>query len=556
MKKIFLIAAASLALFGCTKTEKKPLEVEDRISIAPQVKTVSHEGGVANVFVSSSVDWTLEAKADYSSWVTPSATSGKDGETVAFTVKKNETGKQRDAIYVFKSGKATTEYTLHSLPLTVEPSYLNLVSNANLVVGHKSGRFEILLTSSLSYRNLNCEIKWGQAVAPGAEWIEHKANLEGDTENGAKIVFDYKDLTAYTNRNAEIVISGEGVEPVSVKLEQEAKRVLFTTGQFFTAATKGEDIIIPLTANVKYSVSISEEGKSWITDKGAVENGYKFSVAALASGKRSATVTFTQTDAKAGDTPFSATITITQLEVIIKYAAKMQGNRLFPKWDNGGPGISTNFTLEALVKFNEFPKNKLIATVMGIEGEFLLRTGDSGNTLDRLQIATSMGNYVVPEKLVTNQWYHIAVTFDKGEAVVYYNGKEVGRNTFQYGLAKLDNVNLSPSWSYEPYGNRCFWVGYSYEANRDFPGLMTEVRIWKKTLTAEEINAENHFYTVDPASEGLFSYWKFTAGSGDSIADVTAKGNKLYGELNVRKQGSDNKGDAGIEWVEVALPDK
>ena len=70
MKKIFLIAAASLALFGCTKTEKKPLEIEDRISIAPQVKTVSHEGGVANVFVSSSADWTLEAKADNSSWVT------------------------------------------------------------------------------------------------------------------------------------------------------------------------------------------------------------------------------------------------------------------------------------------------------------------------------------------------------------------------------------------------------------------------------------------------------------------------------------------------------
>lgn len=555
MKKIFLIAAASLALFGCTKTEKKPLEIEDRISIAPQVKTVSHEGGVANVFVSSSVDWTLEAKADYSSWVTPSATSGKDGEKVAFTVKKNETGKQRDAIYVFKSGKATTEYTLHSLPLTVEPSYLNLVSNANLVVDHKSGRFEILLTSSLGYRNLNCEIKWGQAVAPGAEWIEHKANLEGDTENGAKIVFDYKDLTAYTNRNAEIVISGEGVEPVSVKLVQEAKRVLFTTGQFFTAATKGEDIIIPLTANVKYSVSISEEGKSWITDKGAVENGYKFSVAALTSGKRSATVTFTQTDAKAGDTPFSATITITQLEVIIKYAAKMQGNRLFPKWESEGPGISNNFTLEALVKFNEFPQNKLIATVMGIEGKFLLRTGDVGNTLDRLQVATSMGNYVVPEKLVANQWYHIAVTFNNGEVVVYYNGKEVGKKTFR-GWYTLNNVDLSPGWSYEPHGNRCFWVGYSYEANRDFPGLMTEVRIWKKTLTAEEINAENHFYTVDPASEGLFSYWKFTAGSGDSIADATSKGNKLYGELNVRKQGSDNKGDAGIEWVEVALPDK
>ena len=30
-----------------------------------------------------------------------------------------------------------------------------------------------------------------------------------------------------------------------------------------------------------------------------------------------------------------------------------------------------------------------------------------------------------------------------------------------------------------------------------------------KVLTAEEINAKDHFYKIDPASEGLVSYWKF-----------------------------------------------
>ena len=54
----------------------------------------------------------------------------------------------------------------------------------------------------------------------------------------------------------------------------------------------------------------------------------------------------------------------------------------------------------------------------------------------------------------------------------------------------------------------------------------------------------------------MVSYWKFTEGSGDTIADATANGNKLYGEKNVRKQGSVHKGDSGIEWVEVALPEK
>ena len=99
-------------------------------------------------------------------------------------------------------------------------------------------------------------------------------------------------------------------------------------------------------------------------------------------------------------------------------------------------------------------------------------------------------------------------------------------------------------------------MGYSYDQNRSLDGRITEIRIWNKTLTAEEINAENHFYSVNPDAEGLFSYWKFTEGTGTSIADATGKGNALYGELNVAKQSSgDNVGTAGITFSEVSLPE-
>ena len=85
---------------------------------------------------------------------------------------------------------------------------------------------------------------------------------------------------------------------------------------------------------------------------------------------------------------------------------------------------------------------------------------------------------------------------------------------------------------------------------------MTEMRIWNRTLTEEEINAPDHFYKVEPDASGLYSYWPFTAGTGDFVEDATGRGNKLYGEKNVRRQGNINKGDAGIEWVKVALPEK
>jgi hypothetical protein len=250
---------------------------------------------------------------------------------------------------------------------------------------------------------------------------------------------------------------------------------------------------------------------------------------------------------------------------LVKWAADMRYNRLYPKWDgaNGGPGTLSEFTLESLVYITEFPAQQQLATLMGIEGQFLLRFGDSGVPLNNLQIATSCGNHHVTEvTFEPNRWYHIAVTFANGGAKVYVDGEMVSEKTefkggYSWRPTYLTSVNLSPKWSYEPDGNRCFWMGYAYDQNRSLPGYMTEIRIWTKALTAEELNAENHFYNVDPASEGLFSYWKFTEGEGATVADKTANGNTLYGETDIAKQSDgDNKGPAGIEWYEVALPDR
>ena len=177
--------------------------------------------------------------------------------------------------------------------------------------------------------------------------------------------------------------------------------------------------------------------------------------------------------------------------------------------------------------------------------------GDVGNPLKRLQIATESGNLNVPFDFEANRWYHIAVTYNIGLITVYVDGDIKGERT-----SFASSIDLSPAWSYETYGSRAFWVGYSYESARDSHGEITEVRIWNKPLTKTQINEENHFYKVEPTASGLISYWKFTGGSGDTIADATANGNKLYGEKNVRKQGSEHKGDPGIEWVEVALPEK
>ena len=564
MKKILFAAAAVFALFSCNNKQQMEAPKPDAIEVTPRSATFGEQGGTADVIVTSNADWTLEAEQAYT-WVTTSKAEGQDGDIVTFTVEPNLV-EDLQANFTFKSGIATATFTVFSY--AGEAPALELKSAAAVSLGYEAEQVEVLVSTNRNhYRDIEYTLSEG-----AAEWLTYRATLPGETEADAKLYFDAAALEGLADREAKVTISAPGLTPVEVNLTQYAKHVLSTPTANYTVAIEGETIYVPLSANVEYSIAM-EGAEGWLTYGEPTAEGLPFTAAALTDGKRAATVTFTQTDAAADETPLTCTIKITQVNALITWAADMTGNRLFPKWDGVGGGIAKNndlkeVTLECMVKFDDFDKAAGgIYTIMGIEGYFLLRMGDVGNPLTRLQVATVDGNYNVPFDCQANTWYHLAVVWKERTAYVYFNGelkgtsqqfaerKWVGWPT--YGYVYLNPLALSPTWSYEPDGNRCFWMGYSYDANRDIHGLMTEIRLWNKALTAEEINAPNHFYEVDPTSEGLFSYWKFTEGEGSTVADKTANGNTLYGETDITKQSNgDNAGPAGIEWVEVALPDK
>ena len=561
MKKIFFIAAACLALFGCKEPAPVEVPLPDAIEVTPRSVTFDAEGGTADVIVSSTGEWTLTAAAEYD-WVEASKEKGNDGDILTFTVQPNlEADKKAD--FTFATGEeGATTCTFSVFSYAGEAPSLELVSEGELALGYEAGQIEIVVSTNQNhYRDVEYTLSEG-----AAEWLDYQAVLPGETEADAKIYFNVAALEGLADREATVTVSVPGLTPVEVNVTQFAKHVLYTEAPRYTVAVEGETLYVPVTANVEYAISM-EGADGWLTVGEATEEGVPFTATALESGKRAATVTFTQTDAVEGETPLVATITITQVTALVNWAADMTGNRLYPKWDGQKMEPAEAVTLECLVKFDNFNKGSgSIFTIMGIEGYFLLRMGDVGNPLTRLQIATMDGNYNVPFDFSANQWYHLAVVFENTTAYVYVDGELKGTSQKfaeykyvywpTYNYVYLKPLDLCPDWSYEPDGNRCFWVGYSYEGNRDTYGQMTEIRIWNKALTADEINAPNHFYTVDPNSEGLFSYWKFVEGEGSTVADATGKGNPLYGELDVRKQGNDNIGDAGIDWVEVALPDK
>ena len=163
--------------------------------------------------------------------------------------------------------------------------------------------------------------------------------------------------------------------------------------------------------------------------------------------------------------------------------------------------------MEALIRPHEF---RALNTVMGIEGSFLLRIGDVGIEPNRLQAPGIDGKSVKGPLIEADVWTHLAVTYDADAktCIVYVNGEEFVRNenkqagiegdggTVQIGAPFADTPEQSPY---------SFRIGYSYNDDRYLCGEISECRIWNKVLTPEQINEKDHFYAVDPSSEGLIA---------------------------------------------------
>ncbi|WP_294592164.1 DUF1735 and LamG domain-containing protein [uncultured Bacteroides sp.] len=206
---------------------------------------------------------------------------------------------------------------------------------------------------------------------------------------------------------------------------------------------------------------------------------------------------------------------------LINVVADITKNLIYVDWKK--PEVVENLnkmTVEALVHPNKFDNS--ISTVLGIEGYFLLRFGDTAPAKNCLQIVGPGDKKINAEDLAVTpgEWTHIAVTYDADaqKVVAYLNGVKKVDTSVEWGTP----LNLGKTMTDEGNG---FWIGHSYNRDRWLEGNISECRIWNKILTAEEINAKDHFYQVEPDAAGLVSYWKFDEGVGTSIADYSGNGN-------------------------------
>lgn len=188
----------------------------------------------------------------------------------------------------------------------------------------------------------------------------------------------------------------------------------------------------------------------------------------------------------------------------------------------------TKLTVQGMVNIDVL--DKLISTIMGIEGDFLLRIGDAGVPADQLQLATSNGNVTDPSwTFATKRWQMFAFTYEAstGNATLWLDGNKKATLT----SGKKSAVN---------WGNTQFFVGKSYDDNRWLEGCVAEFRIWNDVLPDSYLANIMNYYTCDPNSEGLVAYWKFNDEAGSHIKDYAS--------------GYDLTCNEAPDWVPVSLP--
>ena len=190
--------------------------------------------------------------------------------------------------------------------------------------------------------------------------------------------------------------------------------------------------------------------------------------------------------------------------------------------------LTGNFTLEAWIKPTGFGSsgggkimdktvislyvNKDIATLPTDSSFVLMMVHSDGTTISTVTTPTASVKF--------NEWQHIAASYDTltSEVHLYLNG-----------IAQPLETVIPPAGPILSNSTRELVIGNMKTGNHAFQGCIDEVRVWNTIRSEMEINEWMEMNLPEEQS-GLYGYWKFDEGAGDTAFDRS--GADRHGELS------------------------
>ena len=131
-----------------------------------------------------------------------------------------------------------------------------------------------------------------------------------------------------------------------------------------------------------------------------------------------------------------------------------------------------------------------------------------------------------------DRWHHLAVVFrDDGSVVGFFDG--------------IEQLNAISSFD---FGSLSIGLGVKYQHyGKTYDGLMDEIAIFNRSLSAEEIQANMHRRLGGP-EDGLVAYWGFDEGDGQVVHDSSLNAN------DGRLGSTPDVDDSDPAWVESDAP--
>lgn len=155
----------------------------------------------------------------------------------------------------------------------------------------------------------------------------------------------------------------------------------------------------------------------------------------------------------------------------------------------------------------------------------LLRGSSNTNTCYISMDSSSLINFGIHDStgwshpnstaISTGAWHHVVMTYATGVAQTgYVDGSQIASAS----MVGRDNLSGFTTGIY---------IGSLYDGTTAFNGLIDDVRIWNRALSATEV--ANLYYNVIPRS-GLVGEWLFNEGTGTTANDTS--GNSNTGTIN------------------------